>query len=167
MRIFFSLPAVLLITLFSQAQSPELVKDIYNYQTNGSITGAANYTAVGSIVYFTATDGINGFELWKTDGTVAGTVIVKDINPGAQSSSPAYLTNINGILYFSAAGAYSNSFGYDTELWKSDGTEAGTVLVKDIYTGQLPSAPASLVNVDGTLFFFCKNQCRRGRIMEK
>jgi len=35
-------------------------------------------------------------------GTVAGTVLVKDINPGPGSSIPSYLTNISGTLFFSA-----------------------------------------------------------------
>ena len=45
-------------------------------------------TAVGDTLFFTADDGVNGNELWKSDGTEAGTVLVKDINPGSGSSSP-------------------------------------------------------------------------------
>ncbi|MEB3831575.1 ELWxxDGT repeat protein, partial [Phormidium sp. CCY1219] len=71
-------------------------------------------------------DGTNGFELWKSDGTAAGTVLVKDIRSGSGSSNPSNLTNINGTLYF---GADDGTNGF--ELWKSDGTAAGTVLVKD------------------------------------
>ena len=40
-------------------------------------------TAVGDTLYFWADDGVNGDELWKSDGTEAGTVLVKDINPGS------------------------------------------------------------------------------------
>ena len=99
----------ILATTVSIAQSPALLKDIYNFQNNGSITGAANYTQVGTTVFFTAIDGINGFELWKTDGTAAGTVMVKDINPGQPGLQPANLINENGVLYFAASGRYSNS----------------------------------------------------------
>ncbi len=42
----------------------------------------------------------HGVELWKSDGTAAGTVMVKDIAPLATSSSPGDLTNVNGTLYF-------------------------------------------------------------------
>ena len=153
MQKFFILFATVLIALFSLAQSPALVKDIYNVQNNGSITNTANYTAVGSTVFFTAIDGINGFELWKTDGTAAGTVMVKDINPGQISSLPANLINVDGTLYFSAAGTGDNSMGYNIELWKSDGSAAGTVLVKDIYQGIITSQLTSFTNVNGTLFF--------------
>ncbi len=79
-------------------------------------------------LYFQASDGSNGAELWKSDGTSSGTVLVKDILPGASGGNPGSLTNVNGTLYFRAA---DGSNGY--ELWKSDGTSAGTVLVKDIF----------------------------------
>jgi ELWxxDGT repeat protein len=30
-------------------------------------------------LFFTANDGVNGYELWKSDGTSSGTVLVKDV----------------------------------------------------------------------------------------
>jgi len=49
--------------------------------------------AVGGSVYFTA-----GNTLWKSDGTAEGTVLVKDLRPGAQTSAPANLTQVEGVL---------------------------------------------------------------------
>jgi ELWxxDGT repeat protein len=80
---------------------------------------------VGGTLYFSADDGASGYELWKSDGTAAGTVRVKDISAGASSSTPFYLTNVGGTLYFSANDGVSGN-----ELWKSDGTETGTVPVR-------------------------------------
>ncbi len=77
-------------------------------------------TNVNGILYFRAV-WEHGYELWKSDGTSAGTVLVKDIRPGSSGGGPGYLTNVNGTLYF---GASDGSTGY--ELWKSDGTSAGT-----------------------------------------
>ncbi|MGF1977027.1 MAG: ELWxxDGT repeat protein, partial [Nostoc sp. CmiSLP01] len=74
--------------------------------------------------------------------------LIKDINIGGVSSNPQNLTNVNGTLYFVAI---DNSGGY--ELWKSDGTEAGTVSVKDIFSGIASSYPQNLTNVNDILYF--------------
>ena len=110
----------------------------------------ADLTAIGDTLYFAGqADDTSGFELWRTDGTDAGTVMVKDIAAGFRvSSSPAELTNVNGTLYFVATTSTSGR-----ELWKTDGTDAGTVLVAEIGAGSDPSDPVNLTNVDGTLFF--------------
>lgn len=62
----------------------------------------AQTIAVGSVVYFTADDGIHGIELWRTDGTAEGTVMVQDIAPGTASSRPAELVVARNNLFFSA-----------------------------------------------------------------
>ncbi len=107
-----------------------------------------SFTNVNNSVFFVATTIVHGRELWRTDGTTAGTVMVKDINPGVGSSQPSQLTNVNGTLFFSA---FVGASGY--ELWRSDGTAAGTVLVKDIHAGGADSNPTQLTNINGTLFF--------------
>jgi len=53
-----------------------------------------NLTAVGSTLYFIADDGMTGYELWKSNGTTAGTVLVKDINPGNGYSELFNLTAV-------------------------------------------------------------------------
>jgi ELWxxDGT repeat protein len=106
---------------------------------------------VGDVFFFSATDGTNGYELWKTDGTTAGTVLVKDIRPGADSSVVGSYRNsiaLDGALLF-----FANDGAHGQELWRSDGTSAGTVMVKDIRPGDGGSGPKLLVNVGGTLFF--------------
>jgi ELWxxDGT repeat protein len=81
---------------------------------------------------------------------LTGTAMVKNINPGLASSSPASLMVSGGVLYFAAT---VGDGGSGRELWKSDGTLSGTVLVKDISAGTSSSNPASLVDVNGTLYF--------------
>ena len=119
-------------------------------------------TSVNGTLFLTANDGTHGTELWKSDGTAAGTVMVKDIFPGGatvtghyggsyyapNSSNPNWLTNVNGTLYFQA-----NDGVHGTELWKSDGTAAGTTMVADINPGSATSYPANLTNANGTLLF--------------
>ncbi|MBL0307320.1 MAG: T9SS type A sorting domain-containing protein [Chitinophagaceae bacterium] len=89
-----------------------------------------------------------GRELWKSDGTWAGTVLVKDIYPGPIGGTKRYFTNVNGTLYFSADDGVNGE-----ELWKSDGTSAGTIMVKDILPGEIGSSPQNLTNVNGVLYF--------------
>jgi ELWxxDGT repeat protein len=136
---------------FLPSGTPHLLADIYPEQSSN----AADYTNVDGTVFFRADDGTHGLELWRTDGTAAGTQMVKDINPGSGSSYPRYLTNLNGTLLFSA-----NDGTHGDELWRSDGTAAGTVMVKDINPGSSGSYPTSdtffdhgFTNVGGTVFF--------------
>jgi ELWxxDGT repeat protein len=93
-----------------------------------------HYTSDGKS--FSADEGTQGRELWRSDGTSKSTRLVKDIVTGSTGSNPEHLTVMNGILYFAAAGG----------LWKSDGTAAGTALLKNVPV-------TSMVNVIGTLFF--------------
>lgn len=72
----------------------------------------------------------SGVELWRSDGTEAGTALVKDIVPGGVSSSPWGFTAFAGRIYFGIGSPYEW-----TELWTTDGTEAGTVPVKALGTG--------------------------------
>ena len=66
-------------------------------------------------VLFAADDGVHGRELWRTDGTAAGTAMVADLTPGPTGSAPRELTVVDGIAYFTAGA---------TEFWRSDGTAA-------------------------------------------
>ena len=108
----------------------------------------AEPTAAGSRLFFVHQSPAEGFELWATDGTVAGTGLVKDINPGPNGSSPGRMVDVGGVLYFAA---FEPSGG--TELWRSDGTTAGTYRVKDIVPGPISSGPSQLTRVGSELFF--------------
>ncbi len=109
-------------------------------------TAKKNMVVVGDKIFFTANDAVNGEELWITDGTVAGTKMVKDINSGTNGSDPKYLCAAGGKVYFSATTAANG-----TELWVSDGTEAGTQLASDIYVGAESSNPLNLTAMGETL----------------
>jgi ELWxxDGT repeat protein len=92
--------------------------------------GPSSLTAVGSNLYFVFDDGIHGKELWSSDGTADGTVMLKDINPGSGSSAPAHLTAFGSKLIFTADDGI-----HGQEFWASDGTPAGTVMLKDVNPG--------------------------------
>ncbi len=113
-----------------------------------AVIDSDNIVQIGSTLFFAAHDDDNGTELWRSDGTAAGTTLVRDINTGSNSSEPSDLTAVDGVLFFTA-----REDTHGRELWRSDGTAAGTVLVSDIYTGTNSSNPDELIDVDGTLYF--------------
>ncbi len=127
---------------------PVLVKDINTTDFRDSASPAVFMAQAGSLAYFGFSDGIHGQELWRSDGTAAGTRMVKDLCPGACSGLPVWMTAVGSTLYFAAEdGAHGR------ELWKSDGTEAGTTLVRDIIPGLDGGNPAYPFELNGKLFF--------------
>ncbi|MBK8294982.1 MAG: hypothetical protein IPK93_09510 [Solirubrobacterales bacterium] len=104
----------------------ELVYDLQGCPT----CDISNMQAIGDKLYFSFDDGVNGRELWTSDGSFFGTKMVKDINPGLNDSKPGGLFEYNGLLYFKA-----NDGVVGIELWRTDGTEAGTELFLDLRPG--------------------------------
>ena len=90
-----------------------IVKDINNGSDDSD---PDDLIAIGNTFYFRAYDPTNGLELWKSDGTVSGTVMVKDIHGGSSSSSPQSLTAVGNTLYFQAYDGTDGTNRYD--LWK-------------------------------------------------
>lgn len=105
-------------------------------------------TPMGNQLYFVANDIGFGRELWKTDGTFAGTMRVTDIVEGEGSSNPRELTVHEGVLYFSA---YHPESG--RELWRTDGTPEGTQMVKNILPGPDSGYPRAMISTELGLLF--------------
>jgi ELWxxDGT repeat protein len=149
-----------------------IVKEIWT-------SGYAHVTFLGVVnnkLIFSGSDGIHGIESWVSDGTADGTYMLKDIRTGEYGSDPANSYVINGELYFTTTSGpyqqwktdgtpegtvladiqdmkgnviemngnyyfYANQPATGTELWKSDGSAAGTQMVKDIFPGPSGSSP--------------------------
>lgn len=105
-----------------------LVKEIESTVNIGG--DPAYFSIAGNKLFFTAHDVMHGRELWMTDGTTNGTVLVKDIWPGDTSSAFLLHGEVNGKLIL---GASTKATGY--ELWVSDGTATGTTLIRDMCPG--------------------------------
>ncbi len=125
--------------------SVDLVSDLNRIPAGIS---PANLLVMDGYCLFSASTPQNGTELWRSDGTAAGTFLLLDINPGTGSASPTNLTRLGNIAYFSASNSLSG-----TELWRSDGTAAGTQMVRDINPGSSASAPTNLIAISSTLYF--------------
>jgi len=93
------------------------------------------------IAYFSIFTNATGSELWRSNGTVEGTYLLKDINPGTNGSGfdtgnsasnhgPTDFRTVNGVTYFFAENG-TNGF----ELWRTDGTDMGTKIVQDLKPG--------------------------------
>ena len=109
----------------------------------------SNFIEYNGKLYFAASDGENGDELWVSDGTTEGTKLAVDITPGGYSTTPTSFTEFNGKLYFK-----NITDGVDgEELRVTDGTEEGTSLVANINPGGRDSDPRDLTVFDNQLFF--------------
>lgn len=150
----------ILVSLSGFAQYPKGLTDItatlaagddqFALTTEDDRSGTFKSTLViiGDNMFFTATSKTSGDELYISDGTAAGTKLVKDINPETADASPRYLVALNGKLYFQADDGTNG-----VELWESDGTEAGTKMVADVYPGSESSAPDMLTVLDSKILF--------------
>jgi ELWxxDGT repeat protein len=98
-----------------------------------------NIVVLGNVLFMTGTDGGSfGYSLWKTDGTVNGTVIVKSQFVRNEGSDIKNINAFNGKVYFSI----------NNELWCSDGTSIGSIKVKSFQIGSTLS-----IFTSGTDFF--------------
>ena len=97
--------------------------------------------------WFPANDGSQGNELWATDGTTAGTVLVGDLEPGPGSSDPHGFVVGGRRMWFRAT-----TSTHGAEIWSSDGTASGTSLFVDLVPGATGSEPEDLVYAAGLLY---------------
>lgn len=153
-KIYTFLFSILFLTL--QAQISQ-VKDINPGAANSS--NPTNLFDFNGSLLFRATDGATGIELWKSDGTANGTVLVKNIEATSSNSNPANFTLFKGKTYFTAS---TGTTVTGSELYVTDGTEAGTTLLKDIRPGTASGNPQNLTVLNGSTLLFAANDGVQG-----
>lgn len=110
----------------------------------------SDLTVYNGKLYFSAIDETYGREIWVSDGTEAGTELFIDLHTGVGgageplSGSPVNFTENDGKLYFGA----SNEEGHNNALWVTDGTVAGTTVVKG-----LTNKPTQAIAYEDKLYF--------------
>ena len=134
-----------------------LLKDIY---TGVQSSAPADFLLLNGIIYFSAVTLAEGRELWKTNGTNSGTTLVKDIATGPTGSNTenGYELFTNGTYLLFAA----NTAAEGVELWKSDGTNAGTILLKNINTGADSSSPMDFFTLNPNTVLFTAKDATHG-----
>lgn len=155
---FFAFSAT---TLFVSATNGTSGAELFKVVNGGTPTLVADWNAgtassspnsfalMGGFAYFSATTAATGSELFRTNGT--SITVVKDIVNGTTGTGPRLLTTLGTYVYFSCAATLGNSA--NQELWRTDGTDAGTVLVKETRDGVLTGNPQNLTVYNNRLYF--------------
>ncbi|MEO6583940.1 MAG: ELWxxDGT repeat protein, partial [Ferruginibacter sp.] len=114
-----------------------MLTEINTGSANADSSNPKDFFALNSVILFTANDGTHGDEFWRTDGTPAGTSMLKDINPGTASSADLNFNvfhPFNNRAYFTAYDGISTG-----EIWSTDGSPGSATLLKDVVPGTLSS----------------------------
>ena len=154
-------PGTRLVKDINQRTAPPSSGFAFEFPTGSSPTG---FTALGSFVLFSADDGQHGNELWRTDGTLEGTTLVKDINTvvapdrwgGVGGSYPVRLKSFGGKVYFTLQGGPTQG-----SLWATDGTDVGTQVVPLSGVADPVPQPRDFLVAGGRLFFTAEQQGQR------
>ena len=98
----------------------------------------------------TAPEPVRNWELWQTDGTMAGTRLLRDLNDASGGVS----TSVTEQRWMAGTGFFVADDGvHGRELWTSDGTASGTRMVRDIRPGSSHAGIDSLYLIEGVVYF--------------
>ncbi len=148
-------------TLFFSAAEQPNARELFARAADGTVTrlwdlrpaadrlGPTELAAVGTSLFFAAPTAAGDSELWTSDGTRAGTRLVREIECGPAGSFPRDFLDVGG----GRAVFVATDSAHGTELWTTDGTADGTALVADIASGPASSDPAHLTLHGGDVFF--------------
>jgi large repetitive protein len=114
------------------------------FRLNSAVSEAV---ALPHALVFSGSTETYGAEPWVSDGTAAGTRLLRDISPGPASAYPSGFTRVGDLAFFSAADHRGE------ELWVTDGTPEGTHLVRDLTPGPTSAVISCMIAYQGRLIF--------------
>lgn len=167
---------VIIMTSRTNSMNPSNLELWYTSGTNASCfkllnlaygVKAANFIdffQIGTRLCFAANDGSVGIEFWETDGTIAGTTLIKDFIPGPGGLSTANMMRLltQNKLFFSQTLA-----NVGNEFCVTDGTNAGTLFLKDIYPGIGSSGISELTDAGNDNVYFLADNSVNGKELWK
>ncbi|WP_286966415.1 T9SS type A sorting domain-containing protein [Flavobacterium sp. UBA4854] len=134
----------LMLCVFTQTNAQQKIYDLSSY--------ASNFVNVNDRFMFESSTADAGREIWQSDGTTSNTKLIKDIYPGSGSSVIETLRTgamMNNNYYFIAKDKSSTG-----EIWKTDGTEAGTTKITSFLNGRV----LKLTTVGNSIYFLLKTE---------
>lgn len=137
------------------ADGTHIVKDLHQGSAFDGYTPKIGAVTPNNYAYFVGSESGTNYEMWRTDGTDAGTVLVKEIYPGETGSNPYIIGNVGNTVYFTA-----NDGVHGYELWRTDDVK-GTVMIKDIAPGVLSSVSSGGLAtqfIDNVLYFAANDE---------
>ncbi|HEX2644974.1 MAG TPA: hypothetical protein VHU81_18390 [Thermoanaerobaculia bacterium] len=156
-----SVPATAATTPTSTGPAAYLVRDLISGTPTSADTSSepVHLTALGNRVVFLASEPSSGQEVWVSDGSSGGTEMLADVCPGVCSSQSRILGTQRGLVYW--VGSTDSGFYSDPlQLWRSDGTRAGTFPLTDPNANNLLNQETSGFAFTGRYLFY--NACAAG-----
>lgn len=142
---YFSLLFLIAFMNIGNSQSVELL-EINPGEASGFNNGNDKGFVLGDYIYFLGDNGTGaGMELMRTDGTVGGTTLIKDINVGPDDTEITYFQAMDDLLLFEA------NIDGTTSLYRSDGTAEGTFVIYEYVLSNTISGKSAYFN--GSLYF--------------
>ena len=129
------------LNFINAAGEINLVKDINEGPASAS---AFNFYQVNDQLYFNATDAIHGKELWTSDGTLEGTFMVEDLEPGEVGSDPELLILLDNGFYFSA---FTSAKGRELYFFEFE-TSSIRLASKSITFKSFPNPTSDYLNIE-------------------
>lgn len=133
--------------------APHLVADLNTGPAGDDLYERLSGVEHDGVTYFSGSDPQHGTELWRTDGTAAGTYRLTDLCPGSCGSGASPLAFLAGSLLFVAGDGDRQG-----ELWRTDGVPGHETLVKELCPGLCEAAVDDGMVWNGELWLLVRQQ---------